>query len=172
MDTPVSIWNLYYYKWYITNEETVALSEWAINNYCEIIPSKVGGCWPGRSSSVVDPVVSSHTRQCGHFTVCTKKQKKQNKTNINQITNRGWKEETNKHGPRTVKLRKWSLALLCFLVCISYGQRENSAKVIHCYQKCWLIWLSSSLLCVLTPYSGLTTSLLRTDHFGVSHLTD
>ena len=69
--------------------------------------------WPGPSSSGVDPVVSSHTRQCGHFTGCTKINKeikknktKQNKTNKRKPNNRGRKEETGKRGFTTAKLRK------------------------------------------------------------------
>ena len=48
---------------------------------------------------------------------------------------------------------------------------EYKAKVLHSNQKCLLTWPSFSLLCVLTPCSGLTASLLRTDRFGVSPLT-
>ena len=68
-------------------------------------------------------------------------------------------KDTVKHGFRTSKLRTWSLALLSILVCIYvHGHYENSAKVLHSYQKCKLIRPSSSLLCL--------DSMLQTDCFS------
>ena len=42
-------------------------------------------CWPSHSSNGVDPVVSSHSRLCGHFTGCTKtkQQRVEGKKQIN-----------------------------------------------------------------------------------------
>ena len=41
--------------------------------------------------------------------------------------------------------------ILCvFVMC---GYHENSAKILHNYQRCWLIWSSSSLLRVFILYS-------------------
>ena len=99
-----------------------------------------GICWFAHSPSCLDPVVSSSTRSCGHFTGWTK--------NNSKIANKGWEEETDKHKFRTAKRKKVKLALfriLCvFFMC---GYRENSAKIRHSYQECWLIWSSSSLPC-------------------------
>ena len=58
--------------------------------------------------------------------------------------NCGWKEGKDKHGFRIAKRWKVKLALLN-IVCM-YGCCENSAKILHNYQWCWLIWSSSSLL--------------------------
>ena len=46
---------------------------------------------PGCSSIGVDPIVSSHTRLCGHFTGYTKKTKKNQQTE-------GGRKNTEKHG--------------------------------------------------------------------------
>ena len=62
-------------------------------------PTNGGFRWPGRSSSGVDPVVSSHTRPCGNFTGCTQKQKQKKKQNkkpkTKQQTEGGRKKQTN-----------------------------------------------------------------------------
>ena len=109
-------------------------------------------CWFGCSSSGVDPVVSSHTRSCRHFTGCTPP--KQNK-----IThNRGWKEEIDKRGFRTAKRKKMKWALFSILCMFVHGYREKG----------WLIWPSSSLLCVFV----LPHAALRLLCSGVSLLTD
>ena len=88
------------------------------------------------SSSVVDPVISSHMRPCGHFTGWTKD---------NNKTNKGWKKEREKHRFSTAKCRKVKLVLLTFSVCM-YGYCKNSVKILHSYQRCWLIWSLTSPL--------------------------
>ena len=61
---------------------------------------------------------------------------------------------------------------LIILVCIYvYGHRENSAKALLSDQKCWLIWLLTSLLFVSwlhapESHSQLTASLLQTNCFS------
>ena len=97
------------------------------------------------------------------FTDCTKSNNKQKA-----------EEKIDEHGFRTSKLRRWSLALLSILVRICvHGHCENSAKVLHSYQKCWFAWPLSSLLCVLTQrsrVSPLTSEMsdppLRTAYFS------
>ena len=105
------------------------------------------------SSSGVDPIVSSHIQPCGHFTGCTKISLRNNK--------QGWKEETDKHGFRTANTGKGS-GHISILVCIYvHGHHKNSVKVLHSYQKCWLIChcLHCSVLWlhVLESHSQLTT---------------
>ena len=67
-----------------------------------------GFCWPGRSSSGVDPIVNSHTQQCGNFTGCTKKKKKK------QTPESGRKKQTN-IDLELWKSGRWSLGLLSIL---------------------------------------------------------
>ena len=67
-----------------------------------------GFCWFGRSSSGVDPVVSSHIRPCWHSTGCLRKK------HTNQTTKRGQKEETEKHGFKTANAGRWSWHSLSF----------------------------------------------------------
>ena len=81
-----------------------------------------GFCWPSRSSSGVDSVVNSHTQPCGHFIGCTKKPE-------NQTTNRRWKEEIDKHGFRTAKLRKVKSGTFKHSVCISRELCENPTQL-------------------------------------------
>ena len=80
-------------------------------------PANSGFLWPGRSSTGMDPFVSSHTRPCGHFKCCTKK-KKNNKQRL----------ETDKHGFRTAKHRKVELTLfrvLCLFMAIARTLRKS-----------------------------------------------
>ena len=85
---------------------------------------------------------------------------------------------------------RWSLILLSILcVFVMCYYHKNSVKILNSYQKCWIIWSSSSLLMslFLTPYHPPTVldPHLRTDwpapslglvflilFFGVSLLTD
>ena len=126
----------------------------------------------------MDPVVSSHTRLCGHFTGCTIKK---NKTN--QTTNRGWKEETDEHGFRTANVGRWSwhfFSILCMFMAIartlrkSYTDADSSGHRLHGSTSCfwlhcpvswaWIIWLtaseSHSKLTDLESHSWVTTSIV------------
>ena len=109
-------------------------------------------CWPGCSP-------------CRHFTGCTKKK---------QQTNWEWKEETDKHGFRTAKLRRWSLALLSILVCIYvHGQHENSASPIQLPTHLAIVFTSVLTPCsrVSLPTSEMSDPPFRTDCFRFSLTT-
>ena len=82
-----------------------------------------------------------------------------------KTTNRGWKEETDKHGFRTANLRKVKSGTFKHFVYICLANAKT-AKIRHSYRKCWP---SSSLLCILTPFPGVS---LPTDHFRVSLRTN
>ena len=84
-----------------------------------------------------------------------------------------------------LELKRWKvkLAFLAFLYVFMCGYHEISTKILHSYQKCWLLWSSSQLLHVFVPdfptlcfgVSLLTECFgvsLLTECFGVSFLTD
>ena len=68
--------------------------------------------------------------------VVKKKTKQKNKIK-NKQTNRGWKEKTN-IDPELQKAGSWSWHFLTFSVCL-YGYCGNCVKILHSYQRCWLI---------------------------------
>ena len=95
-------------------------------------PQTVGFVSLGRSSSGVDPVVSFYTRPDRHFTGCTKTEIK-----IKQQTESGRKKQKNS-GSELQNTGRWSWHVFVIYVC--------SWLITHNYQRCWLIWSSSSLL--------------------------
>ena len=78
--------NIYIYIYIVIHRQTIF--------YCITMKSPTNGwfCWPGRSSSGVDPVVSSHTWPCGHFTGCTRNQNKKpnNKQRVEGRNRKTW----------------------------------------------------------------------------------
>ena len=91
-----------------------------------------------------------------------------------------WKEETNTDS-ELQNAGRWIRHFLIFFEC-TYGYRDNSAKILHSYQRYWLISshrLHRSLSSFLIPNSDCSGYLtlcsrvsLLTDWFGVSLLID
>ena len=141
-------------------------------------PTGAGFCWFGRLFHGVDQVVCFNTRLCGYFTGWTKNKRITNKQKVE-----GRKRKTRIPNSKTKKGEVFEVfGSFKHFVSICYGLCENSAKIHHSHQKCWVIWSSSSLLRVFildsTPRPDCSGKAPRLrleslTHFsGVSFLTD